>query len=164
MILSAFCFDIIDNYHKVANIIDYRMRLGENIDNTRGILIGNLSLNKHPSIRHAVAQYREGGWVQAGNEPSSFNSIPPFGPLALPPKPFSSFTHREPCRELAKAVFGACGHSQYTLSAKSKIATDRIFELANQIQLNGFGELCATRAALVVRCQRRYRASHPTSE
>ena len=36
--------------------------------------------------------------------------------------------------------------AQYTLSAKSKIATDRIFEPANQIQLNGFGELCATRA------------------
>jgi hypothetical protein len=43
LVLSAFCFDIIDNYHKVANVIDYRMRLGKNIDNTRGTLIGNLS-------------------------------------------------------------------------------------------------------------------------
>ena len=41
--MSAFCFDIIDNYHKVANIIDYRMRLGKNIDNSRGIVIGNLN-------------------------------------------------------------------------------------------------------------------------
>ena len=30
-----------------------------------------ISLNKRPSIRHSVAQYREGGWVGAGNEPSS---------------------------------------------------------------------------------------------